>query len=90
VNPSDGRILLFWRSFGFRSDGVEGGFCFFVSLGFASRKKSLTSSPRDSRNEQIQLEKKKGFKSENCICAAGGVGVDLSMHFYFYFPAGAW
>jgi hypothetical protein len=24
-DPSDGRILLFWRSFGFRSDGVEGG-----------------------------------------------------------------
>jgi hypothetical protein len=24
-NPSDGRILLFWRNFGFRSDGVEGG-----------------------------------------------------------------
>jgi len=24
-DPSDGRILLFWRSFGFRSNGVEGG-----------------------------------------------------------------
>jgi hypothetical protein len=24
-DPSDGRILLFWRSFGFRSAGVEGG-----------------------------------------------------------------
>jgi len=24
-DPSDGRILLFWWSFGFRSDGVEGG-----------------------------------------------------------------
>jgi len=42
-DPSDGRILLFWRSFGFRSDGVKGGFCFLVFLGFAARKKSLTS-----------------------------------------------
>jgi hypothetical protein len=24
-DPSNGRILFFWRSFGFRSDGIEGG-----------------------------------------------------------------
>jgi hypothetical protein len=47
-DPSDERILLFWRSFRFRSDGVEGGFCFFVFLGFAARKKSLTSSSREA------------------------------------------
>jgi hypothetical protein len=47
-DPFDGRILLFWRSFGFRNDGVEGGFCFFISLGFAAWKKSLTSSSREA------------------------------------------
>jgi hypothetical protein len=48
VDSSNDRILLFWRSFGFRSDGVKGRFYFFVSLRFAAQKKSLTSSPHEA------------------------------------------
>ncbi len=91
VDPSDGRILLYWRSFGFRSDGVEGGFCFFVSLGFAVRKKSLTSSPcealkssRFSKRANSTRKNRKGLERELYLRCWWGWG--RSVHaFLFYF-----
>jgi hypothetical protein len=94
VDPSDGRILLFWWSFGFRSDGVEGGFFFFVSLGFAARKKSLTSSPREAlkssrfaKRANSTGKNRKGLERELYLRCWWGWG--RSVHaFLFYFSCG--